>query len=128
VVSKHVRALVALALLLVGCGGTSEDSSAPPATAYEVRGMVRRISADDADRRQIWIHHEPIDDFVGLHGQLAPMDAMTMPFEVAPDLDLTAFEPGDKVRFRLEVDWSATPPAYISSLQLLPPGTDLSFE
>lgn len=120
---------VALALvLLAACGGSKEIQSDVPPKTYEVRGMVRQISPADAEERQIWIHHEAIPDFVDIRGETSPMDAMTMPFHLAASVDLSGIEPGDKVSFRLDVDWSASVPARIGSLRVIAPETPLSFE
>lgn len=120
---------IAVALtLVVGCGGSKEVQSDVPPKSYEIQGMVRQISPADAEERQIWIHHEAIPDFVDIRGDTSPMDAMTMPFQLAESVDLSGVEPGDKVSFRLDVDWSASVPARIGSLEVLEPDTPLSFE
>ena len=90
--------------------------------------MVRQISEPDVEERQIWIHHEAVDDFVDIRGNTVPMDAMTMPFHIAESVDLTQVAPGDRVSFRLDVDWSASVPARIGFLEVLPGETRLSFE
>ncbi len=90
--------------------------------------MVRQISPPEAEERQIWIHHEAIADFVDIRGNTVPMDAMTMPFHIAESVDLTQVEPGDKVSFRLDMDWSASVPARIGFLEVLPGETRLGFE
>ena len=111
-----------------GCGGTERQEASVPPKSYAMRGMVRQISEPDVEERQIWIHHEAVDDFVNIRGDTVPMDAMTMPFHLAESVDLTGVEPGDKVSFRLDVDWSAGVPARIGHLEALPAETQLSFE
>ena len=116
--------------LMGGCGGEGaepRESDVPP-RSYEMRGTVRQISAPDADERQIWIHHEAIPEFVDIRGNSAPMDAMTMPFHLNESVDLSGVEPGDKVGFRLDVDWSTSVPARIGHLEVLPAETRLDFE
>ena len=126
-----VATFLALVTILVGgCGGGGAEppeSDVPP-RSYEMRGMVRQISPADAEERQIWIHHEAIPEFVDIRGNAAPMDAMTMPFHLTESVDLSEVEPGDKVSFRLDVDWGASVPARIGSLEVLEPGTPLTFE
>ncbi len=73
-------ALVALAL--AACGPGTEN--------YDAAGRVKRM---DAPSRQITIAHEEIRGF---------MPAMTMNFDVAPDVPLDQVHPGDRIRFRLE--------------------------
>jgi len=90
--------------------------------------MVRQVSPPEAEEQQIWIHHEAIADFVYIRGNTVPMDAMTMPFHIAESVDLTQVEPGDRVSFRLDMDWSASVPARIGSLEVLPGETRLGFE
>lgn len=113
---------------LGGCGGTEDQAADVPARSYEMRGMVRQITEPGVEERQIWIHHEAIAEFVDIRGNSAPMDAMTMPFHLAESVDPTGIEPGDKVSFRLDVDWSADVPARIGQLEVLPVETPLSFE
>jgi len=115
-------------VLINNCGGTEAPESDVPPRSYEMRGMVRQISTPEAEERQIWIHHEAISEFVDIRGNSAPMDAMTMPFHLVESVDLAGIEPGSKVNFRLDVDWSASVPARISSLEILPVETQLSFE
>lgn len=128
------RATAGAALLLLvatitgGCGKTAEEQSTVPPKSYEMRGMVRRISDPGAEERQLWIHHEAISEFVDIRGNSAPMDAMTMPFHLLESIDLAGIEPGSKVSFLLDVDWSASVPARIASLEILPVETQLSFE
>jgi Cu/Ag efflux protein CusF len=132
--STMSRATTGATLLLLavaflgGCGGTEKQEASVPPKSYAMRGMVRQISEPDVEERQIWIHHEAIDDFVDIRGDTVPMDAMTMPFNLAESVDLTGVEPGDKVSFRLDVDWSAGVPARIGHLESLPVETQLSFE
>ena len=115
-------------VLVVGCGGETTQQSDVPPRSYEMRGMVRQISAPDVEERQIWIHHEAIPEFVDIRGNSAPMDAMTMPFHLSESVNLSEVEPGDRVAFRLDVDWSASVPARIGALELLPSETRLAFE
>ena len=56
------------------------------------------------------------------------MHAMTMPFTAAEGLDLSGLEEGDKIAFELEVDWRASRPGVVTSLEKLPPETELAFE
>lgn len=120
--------LILGALLTVGCDGETVQQSDVPPRSYEMRGIVRQISASDAAQRQIWIHHEAIPEFLDIRGNSAPMEAMTMPFHLSESLVLPEVEPGDKVVFRLDVDWSASVPARIGALALLPSETRLAFE
>lgn len=53
-----------------------------------VRATVVRV---DPERARIVLNHERIPRI--------NMDAMTMPFKVAPGVALAAFKPGDQVRF-----------------------------
>ena len=128
---KTAAAAIVLVLgivLINSCGGTEAPESDVPPKSYEMRGMVRQISTPDAAERQIWIHHEAIPEFVDIRGNTAPMDAMTMPFHLTEAVDLSEVEVGDKVSFRLDVDWSAGVPARIASVEILPSETRLEFE
>lgn len=120
--------LLLVTALFGGCGDPGMPESDVPPKSYEMRGMVRKISASEAEERQIWIHHEAIAEFVDIRGNAAPMDAMTMPFHLTEAVDLSEVEGGDKVSFRLDVDWSAGVPARIGHLEILPSETRLEFE
>ena len=86
-----------LGLLLTAC--RKETANAPAAaavaegeevpTAYEVRGVVRKINAD---RNQLVVKHEEIVGF---------MPAMTMPFDVRPTNEMSKVVPGDRIAFRM---------------------------
>ena len=54
---------------------------------------------------QVLVRHEAIDDFVDASGKAAGMDAMVMPFEVAPPLTAKDLAVGDKVEIRFSMDW-----------------------
>ncbi len=130
--------LVALSLpgLLVlaalgGCPGTSGDSAGDAAASelrvYPVRGLLRSLPEPESERPEILVRHEAIDDFVGINGEVVGMDSMSMPFPLAPGLDLSGVAPGDKVLLRLEVDWAADEPARVTAIEKLDPESELEF-
>ncbi len=55
------------------------------------------------------------------------MHSMTMEFTVDESVDLSTVAVGDKIAFRLEIDWSADAPARVIELEPLPPETELDF-
>jgi Cu/Ag efflux protein CusF len=126
----RLAALVALLLAVpIGCGQPPDASApTPPASAYQLRGVVRRISAPAAARTEIWIHHEAVPDFTGIDGEVTTMAVMTMPFLVAESVDISGIAPGTKLAFELTVDWQAPEPAQITAVEILPAETELSFE
>jgi Cu/Ag efflux protein CusF len=126
--AARVTPLLLAAGFLTACGSAEDTGKVVPPRSYEIRGVVRQISEPQAEQRQIWIHHEAIADFVDIRGNTVPMNSMTMPFHLAEAVDLSPIEPGDKVRFRLDVDWSAGVPARIVQLEVLSADTQLSFE
>lgn len=97
--SAAVRALsLGLALALAaGCGP-------------RVREGLGTVVGVDADRRQIVLAHEAIEDW---------MPAMTMSFDVAESVALAGLAPGARVRFHVEVDERTL---RIVSLETLGPG------
>lgn len=125
-----LSALVALASSSAACrGGKSGDSDAGSRQVhrYTVRGEIVRVPAPGAPARELLLRHEAIPDFVSASGQVVGMDAMVMPFAVAPDVSLDGIRPGDKIEAVLAVDWSR-PSTRIERLQKLPPDTALRFE
>lgn len=115
--------------LLAGCGGRDVDSGesvqATDVQRYEVRGIVRQLPGPGG--QELMIRHEAIPDFVNSSGEAVGMDAMTMGFPVADEVDVSAFAPGDSVGFVFEVRWGGAPPLQLTSMEELPPGTVLDF-
>jgi Cu/Ag efflux protein CusF len=115
-------------LVLFGCG--QDDSASQPSVVhtYDVRAVVRQLPRPDAPQPEIWIHHEEISTFVDINGEPKGMDAMTMPFIPASELSMEGLAVGDKITFRLEVDWQAMPPAHLTAIEKLPADTLLEWE
>lgn len=112
-------------LFLAAC-----SASAPPADAggraYTVRGEVVQAPAPVASGAQVLVRHEAIDDFVDATGKVVGMDAMVMPFDVAPPLTAKDLAVGDKVEVRFSMDWKG-PRLRVERMERLPPGTPLRF-
>jgi Cu/Ag efflux protein CusF len=125
---RPIFLLTVAGLALFGCG--REDAAMQPAVvhSYEVRGVVRQLPRPDTPQPELWIHHESIPTFVDINGEAKGMEAMTMPFIPAEGLSLDGIVVGDKVTFALEVDWGATPPATITTIEKLPADTLLEWE
>lgn len=109
--------------LLWGCGEGEARNDIPP-KSYTVRGMVRELPGPN---RQISVHHEAIDDFVSLEGEVVGMSSMTMPFPLAQSVDVEGLAIGDPVEMTLTLDWDGDPPVQITKLRELPAGTELEF-
>ncbi len=101
------------------------EPAAAGARIYEVRGIVRRLPDPQRHGGQILIHHEAIEDFVGIDGETTGMEAMSMSFPLAEGLPVADLSPGDPVAFRLEVDWEADLAARIVAIEKLPADTEL---
>jgi hypothetical protein len=114
-----------VAIVLAGC-----SAPAPPAPAggrvYVVRGEVVQSPSPVAAGAQVLVRHEAIDDFVDATGKVVGMDAMVMPFEVAPPLSGKDLAVGDKVEVRFSMDWKE-PRLRVERMDRLPPGTALTF-
>ena len=124
--------LVVSSFGLVACGGGDGGGEEATTTEeptdvqrYDVRGIVRQLPGPGG--QELMIRHEAIPDFVNSSGEAVGMDAMTMGFPVADEVDLSAFAPGDSVRFVFEVRWGGSPPLRLTSMEELPPGTALEF-
>lgn len=127
--AQHTRrTLLALGLLLLGCRGSSDAEVAPTKPAnqtYQVRGVLASVNQE---RSSVEIQHEEIPDFANASGKKVGMAAMTMPFHVAPNVDLKSFSVGDKVAFTLEVRWEDKRELYIPQMTQLPKDTALNVE
>jgi Cu/Ag efflux protein CusF len=115
-------ATVAVAACSGGGGSTTGEPASPP-KAYEGRGLVRKV----AGSHELLVHHEAIHDFTDINGNVVGMDSMTMPFMVDDAIDLSDVAPGDKISFRLEVDWDAPEPARITRIEMMPAETELVY-
>lgn len=125
--------LAALTLATTACKPAHPSGDSAVSTTerrYVVRGVVMAAvptgPSSPTEARHLMLKHEPIDDFVDDTGHAVGMNSMTMPFDVAPGVDLSSIHSGDAVRFTLAVDW-AKPRVDIISVQKLPPGTALTF-
>ena len=78
-------------LALAACHRAPAPTSAASTTVFEVRGVVKKVSAE---RRKAVIAHEAIPNY---------MDAMTMEFDVPDAADFAAMQPGGALAFRLSV-------------------------
>jgi Cu/Ag efflux protein CusF len=128
-----VRGTIAAVLVAAAVGAFATCSSngdsreaavtSPTATILEVRGVVRQLPRQAS--APLLIEHEAIPEFIDFNGNPAPMEAMTMPFEITDQALLAGLEVGDPVAFVLEIDWERSPAIVISSIEKLPAGTVL---
>lgn len=110
---------------LSGCDQRDEELQGGEMQHYEVRGELIRLPVGD---RPMQIRHEAIPNFRNMQGEVVGMDAMTMPFPVAPGVSLDGLAVGDRVRFDFEVRWGGRPPYQIVRIEKLPEGTVLEGE
>ncbi|MFW5921641.1 MAG: copper-binding protein [Polyangiales bacterium] len=118
--------LAALPLLLATTGCDEEADLGEPDHTYTTRGSIEKMPSD-VPGEEIHIKHEAIDDFVNREGEVEGMNAMTMPFSPAEDVDTSKLSAGDKIRFDFEVRWDARPMLRIVSVDELPADTELEF-
>ncbi len=111
-------------------GACSEERKRAPAGSgapsdaqrYTVRGEILRLPRPGS--AELVVRHEAVPAFVDASGRRAPMEAMVMPFPLAPSASTQGLSVGDKVAFELVVDW-AKPSLEIRRLERLPEGTVL---
>lgn len=151
--SRSILSLLLLLLtagvvfLLTGCprttpgDGAADTSETGPEAAYddgdeeptsetqvyEVRGVIQELPDPQDPLSGLYIRHEAIDDWVGMDGEIQPMDAMTMPFPVSEDVTFEGIATGDKVTFTLEVNYDADPAVQVTEMTRLPEDTELDF-
>jgi Cu/Ag efflux protein CusF len=117
--------LLGAALALAAC--TGDKAPQAPSTAaqrYTFRGEVVRLPDAGVKRPELVLRHERIPDFVNAEGKAVGMDAMVMPFELAPSAAPAGLAVGDKVEVRLAVDW-AGPSFRLEQVSRLPADTRL---
>ncbi len=117
-----------LALFACGSGGEQATGDESDPRSYRVRGIVRSLPAPETGAGDLRIQHEAIPDLVGPSGEIEGMAAMTMPFPLADDLDLTGLAAGDAVEFDLRVDWEASRPVLVTAIEKLREGTELALD
>lgn len=108
-------------------GGTMDGSGSAEPHTFLVRGVIRELPDPRDPLSGLYIRHEAIDDWVGMDGEIQPMDSMTMPFPVSDDVTFEGIETGDKVTFTLVVDYDADPAIEVTEVQKLPADTELEF-
>ena len=92
-----------------------------------MRGEIVRLPAPGS--HEIVIRHEAVPDFRDEAGKVVSMEAMTMPFALAPEASIAGLAPGDRIAFTLEMRWQEpSEVARISRIGKLPEGTTLSWE
>ena len=122
-----VVGIVLVAGLFCGCGSATEGVPDRPVERYHVRGMIVELPDPDVPGSKLRIHHEAIDDFRGVDGEIWGMDSMTMPFDVTADGLTDGLSKGDEVEFTLEVRWGRDASQTVTEIRPLPPGTTLEF-
>lgn len=121
-----VGALLSGVLAQAGCT-RSEPPPPKPDAVYTVRGRIEQLPEPGAARSTIQIFHEPIPSFVRPDGTLG-MNAMAMPFPVAPGLSLDGFTVGDIVEFTWEHRKTGSPRYQMTAIRKLPADTVLDLE
>jgi hypothetical protein len=98
----------------------------PPDHTYVLRGQVTGLP--NPPKQFLRIHHEAVPEFIGHDGKPQPMEEMEMEFPfLSPNAqtELKGIQLNDLVRATLEVRWKSEEPFLITSIEKLPPGTDL---
>lgn len=118
--------LALAALLLTACGPGTPPPPKGITHVYTIRGQVTEILGPNNPEGALRIHHEAVNDFRDTLDRPDPMNAMTMPFDVAPGVSLANLKAGDKISFEWEVNWDAQIHR-IRAITPLPPDTVLTF-
>jgi Cu/Ag efflux protein CusF len=105
--------LVFAAAILAACSSSPEPGG--PVQSYDVHGVVAQLPAGPG--KEFMIQHDPIPDFVNAEGDTVGMNAMTMGFPPAEDLDLSGFTVGDSIRFTFEVRWGQPGPLRLTRIE-----------
>ncbi len=111
-----------LMILTIACSSESkpdETTDDGQVHTYIVRGVIRQLPDPGDPSKQLLILHEAIPDWVNDEGYETGMPGMTMPFPPAPDVDLSSFSPGDRVRFTLRLNWETAPRLQVTRIEHL---------
>jgi hypothetical protein len=116
---------LALLVLLAACSAPAPSGGEAP-RGYTVRGELVAPPSPVTAGTQLLVRHEAIPDFVDAAGKVVGMEAMVMPFDVAPAVLPKDLAVGDKVELRFTMDWKV-PRLQVVRVERLPPGTPLRF-
>ncbi len=124
---KYALFLAVSTLLLNACA--SREPAAPrEIETYTVRGVMIDRPETPRPGSTILVRHEPIDNFVDIHGKTVGMDSMAMPFPIADPQIIEGLSPGDLIEMTFELDWDADKaPLQVITVVPLAPGTKLEF-
>ena len=117
----HIALACACALACASCG----DDLGRADAVYRVRGQVVSQDGTGADARVV-VAHEAIPSFKDRDGKLGRMPAMTMAFNMAPDVPAPKLTPGSRWQLTFEVRWRREPVLRITRVEPLAPGTELT--
>lgn len=95
------------ALSLLACSGGDDSAQADDGLEvvnYVTRGRVVQVPSPDSPAAQLQIHHEPIPSYMS-RGEVVGMNAMVMPFPLAPGVTLEGVAPGDVVELAFSVEY-----------------------
>lgn len=106
---------------------TAQAAPTDTAIVYEVRGQLVELPDPEDPLSSFIVHHEAIDNFRNMEGEIQGMDSMTMPFPLADDISLEGVSVGDRVVMDLVVDWEADPVIQVTRVEKLAPDTELDF-
>ncbi|MBZ0171234.1 MAG: copper-binding protein, partial [Phycisphaerales bacterium] len=149
--SRNTCLAAALSLLVIAVPGCGEEpkSNAPDLSIYEegshtyrVRGVILQLPDAGPPPAELRIRHEHIPGFIGVTGEIhrnrdgvSGMKSMAMDFpDIAGDVALGEFAPGDKVVFEFKVKWLESPSGdksprwLVSAIEPLPADAEISFE
>ena len=115
--------------------GTDQPDPASVPVDYIVRGRIAQLPDPARPLAELQIHHEAIPDFRGRDGEIMQradgttgMQEMIMPFPLGTGVTLEGVSIGDEVRVHFTVQWTASPPYFVTKLEKLPAGTRLEFD
>ena len=98
---------VVLNFLAVVAGVVVLGLNAPSVLADEayrvtVVGVVKALPGSGRAANELLVKHEEIPNYRDSSGEVVGMMAMTMPFYLAPQVDISALKVGDKVEMVVE--------------------------
>ncbi|MEM9372536.1 MAG: copper-binding protein [Planctomycetota bacterium] len=134
--------LIATLSGLTGCSGESEPAPPPPGAEQrtdvyaDILGVITQLPRDGVPSSEFKIYHEHIPGFKTRDGTVfvnpegvPGMKAMDMPFPPGDEVDLNAFEVGDKVRFTFAVNWGSQgrPLWHVTRMEKIDADTEISY-
>ncbi len=120
--------ICSLCLPIAGCKSKNSSSSIKQGFTYvyHLKGIIRSLPVPMQGPPSIMIKMQAVPNWIGINGKVTPMEAMTMPCQLAKTVSVADLAVGDKIAFTYKVNWTQDR-MLITDMKKLPPTTVINF-